>query len=638
MKGGDILKQGRNEPCLCGSGKKFKKCCIDKEKYEELFYKQRALMLEVGDEKVYHEIISLGEIITSTEQKYVFTTGAYNNMATAYLNLGDVENALGHINKALELKPHNYQALVNKFAIYMKDANYHEAHTILKKFKGLTFNDELRNQVITRFQATVIGNTSKQFVADSVKELESILDTLFELMESFDGLLMLAHEFYWGIGDDVLKAYEFGKKFAESYDNAQTYTNLGFLCLDDRINRPLEGIMYLNKAIEIADDEDVLLGARTNLVHAFIRNGDSDKARTLVEELVKNTPSNANYSNYAELLKREEEYDGAIEWCKKALFLVEDDTTLLVLADTYKKNMQYEEAIENFIKCIGTIESDGNVYRFNDACGTERYSFATNTSISTMMIESYIGVIESYNRLNKFSEARAYLTIGMENFPNERSLEALNSVLPFVEDIQSEYIKAKDRLEKEREISLTQRNCLRKWASDLMLLQDSAYGSDFDSNMEWDKFEEQMNLIVLAMQNSANANGDLLVDIERIIEETHPNIENKSKEFLKTANYLYELHKDTIIDFAPIIVEYSKIVETQLRHKLANRLNGDEKMLGQIIWKIRNESNMPYKNSLSKLDKVNRLRKKSAYTGILTLYDANNIRRMLFNEGLLVTH
>jgi len=25
-------KIGRNEPCFCGSGKKFKKCCINKEK------------------------------------------------------------------------------------------------------------------------------------------------------------------------------------------------------------------------------------------------------------------------------------------------------------------------------------------------------------------------------------------------------------------------------------------------------------------------------------------------------------------------------------------------------------------------------------------------------------------------------
>ena len=28
------MKIGRNEPCPCGSGKKYKKCCIDKEEID----------------------------------------------------------------------------------------------------------------------------------------------------------------------------------------------------------------------------------------------------------------------------------------------------------------------------------------------------------------------------------------------------------------------------------------------------------------------------------------------------------------------------------------------------------------------------------------------------------------------------
>ena len=34
----EVLNQykiGRNEPCPCGSGKKFKNCCINKEKYKK---------------------------------------------------------------------------------------------------------------------------------------------------------------------------------------------------------------------------------------------------------------------------------------------------------------------------------------------------------------------------------------------------------------------------------------------------------------------------------------------------------------------------------------------------------------------------------------------------------------------------
>lgn len=37
-KGIDLTKTGRNEPCPCGSGKKFKQCCIN-EGPEELCYR-----------------------------------------------------------------------------------------------------------------------------------------------------------------------------------------------------------------------------------------------------------------------------------------------------------------------------------------------------------------------------------------------------------------------------------------------------------------------------------------------------------------------------------------------------------------------------------------------------------------------
>jgi preprotein translocase subunit SecA len=31
LKNSNKLKVGRNDPCYCGSGKKYKKCCLDKD-------------------------------------------------------------------------------------------------------------------------------------------------------------------------------------------------------------------------------------------------------------------------------------------------------------------------------------------------------------------------------------------------------------------------------------------------------------------------------------------------------------------------------------------------------------------------------------------------------------------------------
>lgn len=635
-----MMKPSRNEPCSCGSGKKFKNCCIDKDYYEQLFYRQSKLMTNLSDDMFCNEIIEIGNKIIVAKRTYEFTTGAYTNIANAYLHLGannsNLQKALEFSNKALELKSNNFQALVVKYSTNMLSRNYSDAHSVLKEFRGNRINASIKNSILTTYQIAVLDNQKNSYDSTTVDILKDLTDTLFDLMGDYEGLWMLAHEFYRGVGNDVLRAYELGKQFVENHDVAEAYVSLGFLCNDERIDRAIEGIKYLKKAIEIADDEEVLFAAKTNLVTAYIKNNDYDKAFSLVNELIKETPNNANFSNYAELLKRKGEYEDAIKWSKKALFLVEDDTTLLVLADTYKKNKQYELAAEYFIKCIGAIESEGTVYRFTDACGTERYSFATNTSIKKMLLESYLGVIESFNHLSKYSMARAYLKIGLEHFPTNRSLESLNSVIPAIEDIQSEYLSAKETLEHERKISEQQRNNFRKWASDLILLQNSTHDYDLDMTKNWDEFETQMNQVIMAMKSSVQDKSGLITEIEQSVQRDFPNLTNESKRFLTTANFLFETHKNNIIDFAPIVIEYSKIVERQLKHLLGNRLNDDVKMLGQILYKINDESIMPYKNSISKLYRVNKLRKNGAHTGLLTKDNAEEIRRLLFEEGLLV--
>ncbi|GIW49037.1 MAG: hypothetical protein KatS3mg079_513 [Caloramator sp.] len=41
------MKIGRNDPCPCGSGKKYKKCCIDKIKPEININSFRNFLLEL---------------------------------------------------------------------------------------------------------------------------------------------------------------------------------------------------------------------------------------------------------------------------------------------------------------------------------------------------------------------------------------------------------------------------------------------------------------------------------------------------------------------------------------------------------------------------------------------------------------
>lgn len=76
-------------------------------------------------------------------------------------------------------------------------------------------------------------------------------------------------------------------------------------------------------------------------------------------------------------------------------------------------------------------------------------------------------------------------------------------------------------------------------------------------------------------------------------------------------------------------------MERQIRILLGNRLSSNDKMLGQIIHKIRYEGIKPYNNYLAELVKINNLRKKSAHTGLLTKSDVENMRTVLFIDQLL---
>lgn len=49
-KGDTILKTGRNDPCPCGSGKKYKKCCMEKDEEAE-----RLALLELQKAKAAEE-------------------------------------------------------------------------------------------------------------------------------------------------------------------------------------------------------------------------------------------------------------------------------------------------------------------------------------------------------------------------------------------------------------------------------------------------------------------------------------------------------------------------------------------------------------------------------------------------------
>lgn len=90
--------------------------------------------------------------------------------------------------------------------------------------------------------------------------------------------------------------------------------------------------------------------------------------------------------------------DSAKKSCKKALFLVEDDCTLLTLADIYRRNKKYEDAVATYLRCIASQECNGNSLTFIDESGSDIFSIASSSAINSMKLEAFKGLIQSYTQ------------------------------------------------------------------------------------------------------------------------------------------------------------------------------------------------------------------------------------------------
>ena len=638
-------KIGRNDPCPCGSGKKYKLCCINKMSEEEiqaLYLEQFELTKGLNEANKCHKILDIGKRIIEHQQNSICATGTYVNMALAkrvlYLlnhNQLDLEEAKDFCSRALELKHNNQVALRMLYGICLDLKQYGDANKALVQYEDTNIFSPMSVQIVEEYQNAIEWANREEYREDNKKGLDEITNTLFEKFGMNAGLCAVAISYYLGVGNDALKAYELGKRSVEEYPNSVTYNSLGWVCLTPEINRKDIAVGFFEKAIELAEDEELKKDITGNYFIALLENEQFKEAEKVMCDLIEEHPCNQNFSNYAELLKRQGKLEDALEWGKKALFIVEDDTTLLVVADIYKKMKQYENAVFMYQKCLEHISVDENVYQFQDINGKQLYSIASNNSLGVIMFEALKGIISAYSFLREYEQAKAYLLIAKERMPQKSEWEIWEQTLPEIESANQRYIEIKEQLSQNSKKAVEQKRSVRQWALQLIQLQNNSGQLNLDENDDWDKYLEKMDEVLNQMVQAVNKDSIIYQNSRNWVNSTYTHLDADAKEFLITAETLYEIHKMSIIDFAPIIVEYCKVVEKQLRVLLGSQIPSSMHMLGQIIGVISTNNIHPYTLYLSDLRAVNQLRRNSAHTGLLVRNDADTIRNILYVNNLL---
>ena len=638
-------KIGRNDPCPCGSGKKYKLCCINKMSEEEiqaLYLEQFELTKGLNEVNKCHKILDLGKRIIKHQQNSKCATGTYVNMALAkrvlYLlnhNQLDLEEAKDFCSRALELKHNNQVALRMLYGICLDLKQYGDANRALAQYEDTNIYAPMSVQIVEEYQNAIEWANREEYREENKKGLDEITSTLFEKFGMNAGLCAVAISYYLGVGNDALKAYELGKRSVEEYPNSVTYNSLGWVCLSPEINRKDIAVGFFEKAIELAEDEELKKDITGNYFIALLENEQFKEAEKVMCDLVDEHSCNQNFSNYAELLKRQGKLEDALEWGKKALFIVEDDTTLLVVADIYKKMKQYENAVFMYQKCLEHISIDENVYQFQDINGKQLYSIASNNSLDMITFEALKGIISAYSFLREYEQAKAYLLIAKERMPQKSEWEIWEQTLPEIESANQRYIEIKEQLSQSSKKAVEQKRSVRQWALQLIQLQNNSGQLNLDENDDWDKYLEKMDEVLNQMVQAVNKDSIIYQNSRNWVNSTYTHLDADAKEFLITAETLYEIHKMSIIDFAPIIVEYCKVVEKQLRVLLGSQIPSSMHMLGQIIGVISTNNIHPYTLYLSDLQAVNQLRRNSAHTGLLVRNDADTIRNILYVNNLL---
>ena len=188
------------------------------------------------------------------------------------------------------------------------------------------------------------------------------------------------------------------------------------------------------------------------------------------------------------------------------------------------------------------------------------------------VFEALKGIISAYSFLREYEQAKAYLLIAKERMPQKSEWEIWEQTLPEIESANRRYIEIKEQLSQNSKKAVEQKRSVRQWALQLIQLQNNSGQLNLDENDDWDKYLEKMDEVLNQMVQAVNKDSIIYQNSRNWVNSTYTHLDADAKEFLITAETLYEIHKMSIIDFAPIIVEYCKVVEKQLRVLLGSQI------------------------------------------------------------------
>lgn len=381
----------------------------------------------------------------------------------------------------------------------------------------------------------------------------------------------------------------------------------------------------------------VIVGYKSYLHTALLAQGKYDECRKIDKESLKVIKNNTTLHNAGNTMFKMKKYEKAIKYLKQALFIYEDETTYKLLGDCYFEYNKFEEAIKYYVKSLAFINEKSSTFSKIDGEHLVRSVKLGNTS--DMKVKLYEGIINCYINLRDYSTALAYNTIATNEFIHEDSFRMMNKMLDNFVDITNENKSKHEQLEivekelkKQQEFTRKALLKVNKWAEEIMNIQDIRVEELIDEN-EFEKLENRLLEIANNMKSETSLNSTTYTKLRRYLLNKYRGIERKSIDFLATGEFLYNANEAHMIDYAPIMLEFCKVIELELNAYIKKIFNIETYYtLGALNKSISKWGNKDLKENL---DLITKYRNASAHSGMIDREKVTYVRKLFFEDGFL---
>ena len=617
---------------------------------ESYFMKGHNLLLK----HQYDEAMAIFSNIVKRKRVNQYHSGSYVNMARCLIEQAineereerihnDEKKSLikKYLDNALHYKPNNQAALGMYFLFYFTYKEYAEA---------IRYFLEIRNEEVVDHYMKYLLLLRNEKDEKLIRELEKV----YKKYPKYRDLGTVIGIMFMRIGDAANAYYYFRQVKESSKYNLDVLINLGLVC--NILKNPSEAEKYCTEALEISKKllkkssdknakkimQDLQQKALTNLCLSYLFQHKYKEAEQLLVSKLKRNPNNADYHNLAFAHYKMGNYNKSITNCEKALYISEDELGFFLMAENKFAKGEYENSIEWYRKTIMFLENSPTSFSFEDL---NQKVISDLFNKEEMFQRAYIAIIQAYIECRELITAKAYFDIAIKKWPYNDELFKLNKILNSLISLEDENDQIKRKIEsikhewnENEKVLKSKVNQVKEWAIALLRLQNRCEDYlNFDSEEDWKVIERQMHEIAEKMFETENNNINY-VDIKNKLKKLYPKLNEKSLTFLSTGEFLLNTHTNDFIDYAPIMIEYCKVVEIELNEVLKMRkiLNKKrEYTLGQILVELEKKNTMEWLSFTPVLREIIVLRNGSAHTGKSTRDKVINLRSYLLDEKWL---